>query len=86
MNTQVDLSKDQDHLLDDPEFSTRYSNALHRSCKINQRICDEAIPDHNLELIADLFIEELKLYGYTDQEIADLGQLIFDQVPKSYFG
>lgn len=65
----VDLSKDQDHLFDDPEFARAYAEANHRSCEIMQEICDFALLDHKPIALAKLLLEDLRLHCWTADEI-----------------
>lgn len=74
----VDLSKDQDHLLDNPEFSKAYSAALHRSCKIMQQISDEAINEHKPVLLAELLAEDLHIHGFTSDEVREVANTLLE--------
>jgi hypothetical protein len=65
---QVDLSQDMDHLFDDPQFYQAYCEASNRSVKISQQIDDECLLDHDPELLADLLLEQMKLFGFSDDE------------------
>jgi len=69
MNKAIDLSNVQDNMLDDPDFRERYREASSRSCKNMQRIADEALLDHQPDLLGELVLDEMKLHGFTQQDI-----------------
>lgn len=63
---QIDLSKDFESM--EPAYLAAYRQASNRSCKIAQDIADNCFLVHDPDRMADLLFENMKLYGFSDNE------------------